>query len=51
MHDYSEEIHKALYKDLSYVTEKDLDDMTIGILNIKSDLELEVERIKKMGDT
>lgn len=51
MIDYGEEIHNALCKDLSYVTEKDLDDMTISILNSKSDLELEAERIKKMSDT
>jgi hypothetical protein len=51
MHAYNEEINKALNKDLSHVAEKDIDNMAISILNIKSGVELEVEKIKKLSNT
>lgn len=45
--DNIESLHKRMYEDNSHLTEKDLNDMAISILNIKGELDLEVEIIKK----
>jgi seryl-tRNA synthetase len=51
MINYIEEIHQKLYGDPSSLAEKDIDDMTISILNSRNEMECEFERIKKISKT
>jgi hypothetical protein len=48
--DINEALHKKMYEDHSHLTEKDLNDMAISILNIKGEIDLVDNKIKKITE-
>jgi hypothetical protein len=46
--DLIDALHKKLYEDPSHLSEKDINDATISIRNIESELDFESEKIKNL---